>query len=468
MNAKSLDLLEKFNVSKAYIQQANQTVTTHENEIRILLEKRKIPEQGWSDERIELFIKHLSMMDSNNAPSVCGLGEREGRVYSSLVKKRNFGLSHGVGRSGDLTEVQPKAVGSSILNRLTNDLLLDLIKISGVSFIKSCFLVPMATGMSLTFCMLSTRQAKPDARYVLMPRIDQKSCIKSIITAGFTPVIIENVLTGDELRTNLVELEEKINELTPEKIACIFSTASCFAPRASDKVEEIAVLCKKYSIFHLINNAYGLQSSKVMHHVNQASRVGRVDVVIHSTDKNLMVPVGGTIIASFDPAITERISQFYPGRASSSQAIDVMITLLAMGSDKYKTILKERKELFIYLKQELVKLAEKNDEKVLETPNNSISIGFSLASIGTIGKEITQIGSMLFTRNVTGVRVVTPGVDKDIGSVLFNNFNSHSKVYPCAYLTAAAAIGVKKEEIDSFIKRLQKILDQVKHERQEI
>lgn len=146
-------------------------------------------------------------MDSNNSPSTCGLGEREGRVYSSLVAKRNYGrlylysnsehwtfisiyllfqqgFSHGIGRSGDITEVQPKAVGSSVLNRLTNELLLDFLKISGISFIKSCFLVPMATGMSLTFCMLSIRQSKPNAKYVLMPRIDQKSCVKSVITAG--------------------------------------------------------------------------------------------------------------------------------------------------------------------------------------------------------------------------------------------------------------------------------------------
>ena len=42
----------------------------------------------------------------------------------------------------------------------------------------------MATGMSLCFCMMSIRPSKPTAKYVLMPRIDQKSCIKSIVTAG--------------------------------------------------------------------------------------------------------------------------------------------------------------------------------------------------------------------------------------------------------------------------------------------
>lgn len=101
--------------------------------------------------------------------------------------------------------MQPKAVGSSVLNKLTNELILDLLKISGIdsinnyllkekhyfislfiglTYMKSCFLIPVATGMSLAFCMLSIRESKPDAKYVIMPRIDQKSCIKSIITAG--------------------------------------------------------------------------------------------------------------------------------------------------------------------------------------------------------------------------------------------------------------------------------------------
>lgn len=93
----------------------------------------------------------------------------------------------------------------------------------------------MATGMTLTFCMLSIRQTKPLAKYVLMPRIDQKSCIKSVIASGFTPVIIENILVSDELRTDLKMLNLKISELKSENIACIFSTTSCFAPRAMDR-----------------------------------------------------------------------------------------------------------------------------------------------------------------------------------------------------------------------------------------
>ncbi len=93
--------------------------------------KCKVPETGWPDQRINLLLNELSLMDSNNFNGNCGVGEREGRIYSNIVASRHFGLAHGIGRSGDITEVQPKAVGSSIINKLTNSLALDVLKISG-------------------------------------------------------------------------------------------------------------------------------------------------------------------------------------------------------------------------------------------------------------------------------------------------------------------------------------------------
>ena len=36
-----------------------------------------------------------------------------------------------------------------------------------------------------------------------------------------------------------------------------------------------------------------------MHLVDAASRTGRVDCFVQSADKNLMVPVGGAIVASY-------------------------------------------------------------------------------------------------------------------------------------------------------------------------
>ncbi len=39
----------------------------------------------------------------------------------------------------------------------------------------------------------------------------------------------------------------------------------------------------------------------------------RVDAFVQSTDKNFMVPVGGSIIAGFDEKFIEKVSATYPG-----------------------------------------------------------------------------------------------------------------------------------------------------------
>jgi len=50
------------------------------------------------------------MMDSNNFLDNVGVGEREARIASRLVRRRHYGLAHGVGRSGDIAAVQPKVL----------------------------------------------------------------------------------------------------------------------------------------------------------------------------------------------------------------------------------------------------------------------------------------------------------------------------------------------------------------------
>ena len=47
--------------------------------------------------------------------------------------------------------------------------------------------------------------------------------------------MIENVEEGDELRTNVTEIEAKIEELGAENIVCIMTTTSCFTPRVPDR-----------------------------------------------------------------------------------------------------------------------------------------------------------------------------------------------------------------------------------------
>ena len=140
-------------------------------------------------------------------------------------------------------------------------------------------------------------------------------------------------IKGDQLETDLDAIRAIITEKSKENIFCVMSTTrfifhdsylmsinycqckhSCFAPRGADDVEAIARLCKELDIPHIVNNAYGIQVikvdcilSKVTHHslllllllffqssetakeITRAMRVGRIDAVVSSTDKNFMV-----------------------------------------------------------------------------------------------------------------------------------------------------------------------------------
>ncbi|XP_055901382.1 O-phosphoseryl-tRNA(Sec) selenium transferase-like [Biomphalaria glabrata] len=467
MNPQNLELCSKL-ISHSYVKQGTQARVSHENKIKQLLQHRKLPEEGWDDQTIELLLQELSIMDSNNFPGNCGVGEREGRIASAIVEKRHYRLCHGIGRSGDITAVQPKAAGSSVLMKLTNSLALDIIKFSGINLASSCFVVPMATGMTLVLCMLTMKLRRPNAKFVLWPRIDQKSCFKSIVTAGLQPIVIENILEGDELRTDLEGIKHKIEELGADNIVCIMTTTSCFAPRSPDRIEQISTICKEKDIPHLINNAYGLQSSKLTHLIQQSARVGRVDAFVQSLDKNFMVPVGGAIVVGFDKNLIEEIGKSYPGRASITPSLDLFITLLSLGSKGYKSLLQERKELFIYLSNSLSICAEKYGERILQTKNNPISLGITLTLEDDLkGEKATEIGSMLFTRNVSGTRVVAPGKDAEVSGHLFKNFGSHSNNYPYSYLTAAASIGITKEDVDVFVNRLEKVFLKIKSKKSE-
>lgn len=93
--------------------------------------QKKWPEEGWDDTTIELFLTDLSQMDSNNFPGHSGVGERESRFASSLVARRHYRMGHGVGRSGDIAEIQPRAIGTSLLQKLANALVLDVIRLMG-------------------------------------------------------------------------------------------------------------------------------------------------------------------------------------------------------------------------------------------------------------------------------------------------------------------------------------------------
>lgn len=56
----------------------------------ISLFKKKLPDEGWDEPTIETLLQELSTMDSNNFPGNCGVGEREGRIYSDMVARRHY------------------------------------------------------------------------------------------------------------------------------------------------------------------------------------------------------------------------------------------------------------------------------------------------------------------------------------------------------------------------------------------
>uniref|UniRef100_A0A8C1SA95 O-phosphoseryl-tRNA(Sec) selenium transferase n=1 Tax=Cyprinus carpio TaxID=7962 RepID=A0A8C1SA95_CYPCA len=435
MNSQNFSLSEKL-VSCSYVRQGLQARRGHEQLVRVLLQQGKCPEEGWSESTVELFLNELAVMDSNNFLGNCGVGEREGRVASGLVARRHYRLIHGIGRSGDIAAVQPKAAGSSLLNKITNSYFYNKIRFR-------------------SFCLKISSSKRS--------LIENLTCLSPL--KGFEPVVIENVLEGDELRTNLEEVERKIEELGAENILCVHSTTSCFAPRVPDRLEELAVLCAKHDIPHIVNNAYGMQSSKCMHLIQQGARVGRIDAFVQSLDKNFMVPVGGAIIAGFDESFITEISKMYPGRASASPSLDVLITLLTLGANGYKKLLAERKELYGHLAQELSALAERHGERLLHTPHNPISLAMSLTRLQThSAAAVTQLGSMLFTRQVSGARVVPLGVEQTVSGHTFRGFMSHTDAYPCPYLNAASAIGITRDDITLCIKRLDKCLKSLSKE----
>ncbi|KAL7034410.1 hypothetical protein ACKWTF_007953 [Chironomus riparius] len=457
---KLKDLCSKF-VSANYLNIAIDARKQRENKIKQILEKRKIPETGLENHEIEMLVNELASMDSNNFGSKYGVGEREGRIICDLVKKRNFNFGHGIGRSGDLAENQPKATGSSIMNKLTNELLLDLVQMVGIRSAKKCILFPMATGMTMMLSLLTFKSQRPDANIVLWSRIDQKSCFKCILTANLHPIIIDSIKVGDELQTNVKEFENQINVLGPENIVCIISTTSCFAPRACDDVETLAKLSKTFNIPHIINNAYGLQSFYLTHQIEQCQKTGNVDLVIQSTDKNLLCPVGGCIVFGFNEKVINDVAKNYAGRASLSQTLDVFMTLLHLGREGYTKLVKERKNLFEYLKEKFNDVAAKHNERILQSQKNPISLAMTLESFDD--SKLTMIGSMLFTRCVSGARVIAPNEKKTIDGYEFLNWGSHNSNNNIPYITAAASIGTTKSEIDGFIDKLDKVLLKIKN-----
>jgi hypothetical protein len=79
-----------------------------------------------------------------------------------------------------------------------------MLTIVGIKRAQSALILPTATGMSLTLCLLTLKQKKPQAQYVVWSRIDQKACFKSMLTAGILFFSFPTKISDPCLRTNFV------------------------------------------------------------------------------------------------------------------------------------------------------------------------------------------------------------------------------------------------------------------------
>ncbi len=209
----------------------------------------------------------------------------------------------------------------------------------------------------------SLRQVRPPgAKRVIWTRMDQKSCLKAIVVFGFDPVVVPNQLIDNgSVRTDTEALETHIlKDGGVDTVVAVVTTSSCFAPREPDKLDEVAKICKKLGVPHVVNNAYGVQCSSTVHLINRACTIGRVDVVVQSTDKNFMVPVGAAVICGPDECTIKNVTASYAGRACSSQVVDLVVTLLSLGELGYRDLLEWREELVPNFKSALSRIAEEN------------------------------------------------------------------------------------------------------------
>ncbi|KAK9831899.1 hypothetical protein WJX81_006837 [Elliptochloris bilobata] len=458
MNADNCALARGL-VSPSYVAQGAEALAKRQKLVKAVLSQRRLPQAGWDDATIELFIQEVALMDSNNFVDNVGVGEREARVACDLVARRHYRLAHGIGRSGDVGAEQPKAAGSSLLARLANLLVADALTRAGLADLGASTVLPLATGMALTLTLLALRPLRPaGARYVLWPRIDQKTCLKAIMSAGLEAVPLALALVGDELRTDLAALEAELRRLGPANVVAVVITTSCFAPRAADDIVAVARVCEAHDVGHVINNAYGVQSAALCKLVTAAWRRGRVDAVVQSTDKNFMVPVGGAVVAAGRrrPGLVAAVNKAYPGRASMAPLLDVLMTLLHWGAPGWAAALAAREQLFWYAQEALDAFATRHGERLLRTPGNPISLALTLDTLGSqVPPPVAFLGSMLFKRCVSGTRVVARGKAAVVAGHSFVGYGAHCDAYPHDYLTFAAALGTTRADVDAFVRRLE-------------
>lgn len=92
-------------------------------------------------------------------------------------------------------------MGSSLIVLLTTYLVNHALKIMNYQHfaVPNICLLPLCTGMSLSLVFQTLKANNPHAKYVIVTRIDQKTCLKSIVAANLIPLVIENIQEGDTI-----------------------------------------------------------------------------------------------------------------------------------------------------------------------------------------------------------------------------------------------------------------------------
>jgi O-phospho-L-seryl-tRNASec:L-selenocysteinyl-tRNA synthase len=408
-------------------------------EIEEIFNQRKVPKKGMDEEKIRLFLKILSMMDTNKDPKSVRIGEREARIVSKIQEELVSGFSHGVGRSGSLIDPQPKAPGASIMYSLTNKILKSFLKNFGLNV--DTIATPVATGMSLSLCLSAARK-KYGSNVVIYPYAAHKSPIKSTSYIGLRMRLVETQLYGDRVKVDVGDIEDAVKkEISENNRPCVFSTLTFFPPRDSDNIEEIGKICEEYDVPHIVNGAYAIQNSFYMEKLKKGLK-HRIDAVVSSSDKNLFTPIGGGIVYSKDKEFLKEISLSYPGRACATPIVNTLVSMLSLGIDKYKELMKKQKESKKLLDDLLAELAEKTNNKVLDVES-------PISSCITVKSDPIDIAAKLYNLRVTGPR----GVRKT------DRFgNCYLGEYPYNYIVINAAIGVGDNDIIGAVEKLEKVL----------
>ncbi|MHA1770798.1 MAG: O-phosphoseryl-tRNA(Sec) selenium transferase [Candidatus Thorarchaeota archaeon] len=408
--------------------------------IRDILNRRQFPLKPLTELQVEWMLQLLASLDTDKDPKAIRVGEREARVATPLVARLAAGFNHGIGRSGHVTAPQPKAAGASLMQQVCNAMATDAIRRLGTPNVKRGVVLPLSTGMSvaLTFGALR-RELK--VRRVLYPRIDHTSPLRGLALAGMDVTTIPTTLVDDAVVTDMDTLEK---EIAGAEDTAVLATTTFFPPRESDSIKEIARLCADHHVPLVINNAYGVQSEKIMKSIRSAIDAGRVDFIIQSTDKNFLTPVGGSIVVTPRSDAIEWVAETYAGRATAAPVVQLLAALTSIGLERYKQLREEQSTNRRLLDTRLRELAEGINQRVLET-KNEVSCAMTLD-----GLDAHKIGAMLYNRRVTGPRAVAKGEN---GSCIDE--------YPHSYIVMNAAIGSRQKDVKEAVTKLFKVVSEV-------